>query len=207
MVRFSKIFLLVYCTNWVPWYVWKSVNMSQVWGKKPCVASFEVEKKFEIFSFHLQNEILEGRKIRISLLIFLYPPKKVFFFFDFQNVTVSLWVKLGSMISIRESKKSSSMRKDTLCGKFLFWQKKFEIFCLQSQNWHNTFTLQKSFKKWKSNQNEKWLDLTVHHSEGVQMKMKTYLEYHFGFFRLLPERLKLFLEKIFSSKCHVFTNT
>ena len=92
------------------------------------------------------------------------------------------------------------MRKDTLCGKFLFWQKKFEIFCLQSQNRHNTLTLQKSFKKWKSNQNEKWLDLTVHHDEGVQMKMKTYLEYHFGFFRLLPERLKLFLEKIFFIK-------
>jgi len=56
--------------------------MSQVSEKKPCVASFKVEKNFDIFSFHLQNEILEGRKIRISLVIFLYPKKSFFFRFS-----------------------------------------------------------------------------------------------------------------------------
>ena len=87
-------------------------------------------KKFRDFFFSLTKWDF-GRKIRISLLIFLYRQKV--FFFDFQNVTVSLWVEWRSMISIRESEKSSSIRKDTRCGKFFCWTKisTFFVFSLK----------------------------------------------------------------------------
>ena len=133
--------------------------------------------------------------------------KKKFFFLDFQNVTVSLWVEWGSMISIRESKKSSSMRKDTLRGKFLFSKKnsKFFVFSLKIDIIRWPFrNPSKNENPTKTKNDSIWDSTTV---RVFKWRWKCVWNIILIFFAYYQNDSNFFWKKYFSSNCHVFTNT
>ena len=133
--------------------------------------------------------------------------KKMCFFFDFENVIVSLWEEWGSMILIKESEKGWSMRKDTRRRKFLFWTKTFIFFVLTFK----TDIIRQSFRNpWKNenptkSKNESIWDSTM--MRAFQWRWKLIWKLFLVFFAYYQNDSKVFWKNFFQSKCDVFTNT
>ena len=130
--------------------------------------------------------------------------KKVCFFFDFENVIVSLWEEWESMILIKESEKGWSMRKDTRRGKFLFWTKTFIFFVLTFK----TDIIRQSFRNpWKNenptkSKNESIWDSTM--MRAFQWRWKLIWKLFLVFFVYYQNDSKFFWKKIFSIKMWCF---